>query len=190
MVELSAMVAILGCSRAPAIRFAADQTRATAFERMLHCLGDLGGVTREILTDRDVAFCIGATSDGHAILAPECVDLATLCGVVPKACRPYRAKPTGKVERMDSGAQGELPALAQRVAHEVHATTLPGRSDQDLGDRLLEAEMGVGGDQPDAAQTAADQLAEKGPPELQVLGRSHIHTHHLAFVSGLYPGRD
>ena len=29
MVELSAMVAILGLSRAPAIRFAADQTRAT-----------------------------------------------------------------------------------------------------------------------------------------------------------------
>ena len=100
MVELSAMVCILGCCRAPAIRFAADQTRPTTFERMLRCLGDLGGVTREILTDRDVAFCIGSTSDGHAILAPEWVDLATLLGVVPKACRPYRAKTKGKVERM------------------------------------------------------------------------------------------
>ena len=97
MVELSAMVAILGLSRAPAIRFAADQTRPTTFERLLRCLQDLGGVTREILTDRDVAFCIGATSQGHAILAPEWVDLATLLGVVPKACRPYRAKTKGKV---------------------------------------------------------------------------------------------
>ena len=100
MVELSAMVAILGCSRAPAIRFAAEQTRPTTFERLLRCLVDLGGVTREILTDRDVAFCIGATSNGHAILAPEWVDLCTLLGVVPKACRPYRAKTKGKVERM------------------------------------------------------------------------------------------
>ena len=100
MVELSAMFAILGCSRAPAIRFATDRTRTTSLERLAWCLHDLGGVTREVLTDRDVAFCIGQTSDGAAILAPEWVDLARLLGVVPKACRPYRAKTKGKVERM------------------------------------------------------------------------------------------
>jgi transposase len=92
LVELSAMVAILGCSRAPAIRFAADRTRATSLERLAHCLDDLGGVTREVLTDRDPAFCIGATSDGRAILAPEWVDLCGVLGTVPKACRPYRAQ--------------------------------------------------------------------------------------------------
>jgi len=100
MVEMSAMVAILGCSRAPAIRFAADQTRPTSLERVLRCLVDFGGLTREMLTDRDPAFCIGTTSDGSAILAPEWVDLCTLLGVVPRACRPYRAKTKGKVERM------------------------------------------------------------------------------------------
>ena len=99
-VELSAMVAILGCSRAPAIRFATDRTRATSFARLVHCLDDLGGTTREILTDRDPAFCIGATGDGRAILAPEWVELSALLGVVPKACRPYRAQTKGKVERM------------------------------------------------------------------------------------------
>jgi transposase len=100
MVELSAMVAILGCSRAPALRFATDHTRPTSLERLSWCLHDLGGVTRELLTDRDAAFCIGQTSDGAAILAPEWVDLARLLGIVPKACRPYRAKTKGKVERM------------------------------------------------------------------------------------------
>ena len=100
MVELHAMVAILGCSRAPAIRFATDCTRVTSFERLVRCLDDLGGVTREVLTDRDPAFCIGATSDGRAILAPEWVDLSRLLGMVPKACRPYRAQTKGKVERM------------------------------------------------------------------------------------------
>jgi transposase len=100
MVELHAMVAILGCSRAPAIRFATDCTRRTSFERRVRCLDDLGGVTREVLTDRDPAFCIGATGDGRAILAPEWVDLSRLLGIVPKACRPYRAQTKGKVERM------------------------------------------------------------------------------------------
>jgi transposase len=100
MVELYAMVAILGCSRAPAIRFATDLTRATSLERLAGCLDDLGGVSRELLTDRDPAFCIGQTSDGAAILAPEWVDLCRLLGIVPRACRPYRAKTKGKVERM------------------------------------------------------------------------------------------
>jgi transposase len=100
MAELHAMVAILGCSRAPAVRFATDCTRRTSLERLVACLDDLGGATHEMLTDRDTAFCVGCTSDGRAILAPEWVDLAGVLGVVPKACRPYRAKTKGKVERM------------------------------------------------------------------------------------------
>jgi transposase len=97
---LSAMVAILGWSRAPAVRFATDRTRETSLERLTRCLDDLGGVTREVLTDRDPAFCIGATGDGRAILAPEWVDRCAVLGTVPKACRPYRAQTKGKVERM------------------------------------------------------------------------------------------
>jgi len=79
MAELSAMVAILGCSRAPAIRFAVEQTRPTSLDRLLACVVDLGGLTHEILTDRDPAFCIGSTSDGQAILAPEWVDFCGRC---------------------------------------------------------------------------------------------------------------
>jgi hypothetical protein len=57
-------------------------------------------VTREVLTDRDPAFCVGSTSNGNAILAPEWVDLCGVLGVIPRACRPYRAQTKGKVERM------------------------------------------------------------------------------------------
>jgi transposase len=98
--ELFGMVAILGCSRAPSIRFATDRIRPTTLERVLACLADLGGVPKEILTDRDPAFCIGATSDGRAMFAPEWVDLCQTLAVVPRACRPYRAKTKGKVERI------------------------------------------------------------------------------------------
>jgi transposase len=121
--ELSAMVAILGSSRAPAIRFATDRTRVTSFERLVHCVDDLGGVTREILTDRDPAFCIGAAANGNAILAPAWVDLCQVLGVVPKACRPYRAKTKGKVERMVRELkEGFLPWLSGQVL--PHCPTL------------------------------------------------------------------
>jgi transposase len=114
--ELSAMVAILGYSRMPAIRFATERTRLTTLSRLVACLDDLGGLSREILTDRDPAFCIGSTSDGRAILAPEWVDLCGLLGAVPKACRPYRAQTKGKVERMVRELkEGFLPWLSGQV---------------------------------------------------------------------------
>lgn len=114
--ELFAMVTILGQSRRPAVRFALDRTRETTFRRLVQCCADLGGTTREILTDRDPAFCIGSTSDGRAILAPGWVDLAALLGVVPRACRPYRAKTKGKVERMVRELkEGFLPWLSGQV---------------------------------------------------------------------------
>lgn len=97
---LSAMVTVLGCSRAPAIRFATDRRRETSLHRVLLCQNYLGGATREMLTDRDPAFVIGQTSDGAAILAPEWVEQWRLLGMVRRACRPYRAKTKGKVERM------------------------------------------------------------------------------------------
>jgi len=76
----------------------------------------LGGVTAEILTDRDPAFCIGATADGRAILSPEWVDLCQQLGTVPRACRPYRAKTKGKVERMVREVKEDfLPWLSGQI---------------------------------------------------------------------------
>lgn len=98
LVELSAMVAILGCSGAPAIRFAADQTRKTSLERLTRCLDDLGG----------------ATSDGRAILAPEWIDLCAVLGTVPRAYRPYCAQTKGKVERMICEVKESLLPLAEQ----------------------------------------------------------------------------
>jgi transposase len=72
----------------------------TTLTRLALTLDDLGGATDHVLSDRDPAFVIGSTSDGRAIFAPEWMDWAELLGVVPKACRPYRAKTKGKVERM------------------------------------------------------------------------------------------
>jgi transposase len=54
-VALYGMVAGLGYSRRPAIRFATDLTRQTTLEKPSWCLHHLGGAPREVLTARDPA---------------------------------------------------------------------------------------------------------------------------------------
>lgn len=116
LVPLFVLVAVLGASRVPALRFATGRTRSTTLAGVIHCLADLGGATREILTHRDPAFCVGSTGDGRAILAPEWVDLCEQLGTVPRACRPYRAKTKGKVERMVREVKEDfLPWLSGQV---------------------------------------------------------------------------
>jgi transposase len=98
-VTLFAWVAILGYSRMVAVRFATDKTRATTLRAIIRSVDDLAGATAEFLTDRDTALVNGSAADGRAILAPEWVDTAALLGTRPRACRPYRPKTKGKVER-------------------------------------------------------------------------------------------
>ena len=98
--DLFAFVAILGCSRMVALRFATDKTRPTTLRSIVRCVDDLGGATADFLTDRDTALMAGSRADGAPIYAPEWVDVAALLGTRPRACRPYRAKTKGKVERV------------------------------------------------------------------------------------------
>jgi transposase len=97
--ELFAWVAILGYSRMVAVRFATDKTRPTTLERIVRCVDDLGGATADFLPDRDTVLVSGRRADDRPIFAPEWVDTAA-CGARLKACRAYRAKTKGKVERI------------------------------------------------------------------------------------------
>lgn len=98
--ELHAFVAILGFSRMVALHFAVDKTRPTTLHRIVRCVDDLGGASAEFLTDRDTALMNGRRADGSPIYAPEWIDTAAVLGTRPRACRPYRAKTKGKVERI------------------------------------------------------------------------------------------
>jgi transposase len=100
LVELHAWVMVLGYSRMVAVRFATETTRATTLSLVLGCLADLGGVSEEILTDRDPALVIGESPEHRPVFAPQWIDLCATLGVRPRACRPYRAKTKGKVERV------------------------------------------------------------------------------------------
>ncbi len=98
--SLYAFVAILGFSRMPAVRFATDKTRVTTLAAIVRCVDDLGGASAEFLTERDTALMSGSRADGSPIYAPEWVDTTALLGTRPRACRPYRARTKGKVERV------------------------------------------------------------------------------------------
>jgi hypothetical protein len=59
----------------------------------------IGGTPREILYDRMKTAVIGEDADGLVIYNRALVDLARHYGFQPRACRPYRPKTKGKVER-------------------------------------------------------------------------------------------
>jgi transposase len=70
---------------------------------MLRChlaaFAALGGVPRQILYDRMKTAVSGEDAAGHIVYNRALVDFARHHGYHPKACRPYRAKTKGKVER-------------------------------------------------------------------------------------------
>jgi len=59
----------------------------------------IGGVPIEILYDRMKTAVTGEDGNGHVIYNPSLLTLARHYGFHPRACRPYRAKTKGKVER-------------------------------------------------------------------------------------------
>jgi transposase len=87
---------VLGFSRLIWARFVAHQDLQT----VLRChMAALGGVPREILYDRMKTAVIGEDSEAHIVYNRALIDFAGHYGFRPKACRPYRAKTKGKVER-------------------------------------------------------------------------------------------
>jgi transposase len=59
----------------------------------------LGGVPAEILYDRMKTAVSGPAEEGGIAFNGKLLDMAAHYGFVPRACKPYRAKTKGKVER-------------------------------------------------------------------------------------------
>ena len=74
--------------------------------------------------------------------------------------------------RGDHGLLG-LADMAEHVAEEMDGAPLP-RAAKHLGDRLLEALVGVGDAQPDARQPAGAQAAQELAPERLGLGLTDV----------------
>jgi transposase len=90
---------VLGFSRLIWARFVAHQDLQTVLRCHMAAFAALGGVPREILYDRMKTAVIGEDDDAHIVYNRALIDFAGHYGFYPKACRPYRAKTKGKVER-------------------------------------------------------------------------------------------
>jgi hypothetical protein len=80
-------------------RFVARQELATVLRCHIAAFEALGGAPEHILYDRMKTAVLGEVDDKGIAYNPRLLDLAAHYGFLPKACRPYRAKTKGKVER-------------------------------------------------------------------------------------------
>ena len=90
---------VLGYSRLIWARFVLHQDLQSVLRCHIAALEAIGGAPRTILYDRMKTAVIGEDADGLVIYNRALVDLARHYGFQPRACRPYRAKTKGKVER-------------------------------------------------------------------------------------------
>jgi transposase len=90
---------VLGYSRLIWARFVLHQDLATLLRCHVAAFEALGGVPHEVLYDRMKTVVTGEANAGGIVYNRALIDLARHFGFHPKACRPYRAKTKGKVER-------------------------------------------------------------------------------------------
>jgi len=90
---------VLGYSRLIWARFVLHQDLQSVLRCHIAALQAIGGAPRTILYDRMKTAVIGEDADGLVVYNRALVDLARHYGFQPRACRPYRAKTKGKVER-------------------------------------------------------------------------------------------
>ncbi len=90
---------VLGYSRLIWGRFVAHQDLQTVLRCHMAAFAALGGVPREILYDRMKTAVIGEDAEAHIVYNRALIEFAGHYRFYPRACRPYRAKTKGKVER-------------------------------------------------------------------------------------------
>ncbi len=90
---------VLGHSRHIFARFVMHQDLQTLLRCHMQAFAAIGGVPIEILYDRMKTAVTGEDADGHIVYNRSLIALGQHYGFVPRACRPYRAKTKGKVER-------------------------------------------------------------------------------------------
>lgn len=90
---------VLGHSRMMWARFVAQQDLATVLRCHVAAFDALGGVPEQILYDRMRTAVLGEVDERGIVYNDKLLALAGHYGYLPKACKPYRAKTKGKVER-------------------------------------------------------------------------------------------
>ena len=90
---------ILGHSRYLFARFCLHQDLQTLLRLHIEAFEHFAGVPREILYDRMKSAVLGEGEDQHIVYNASLLALAQHYGFAPRACKAYRPKTKGKVER-------------------------------------------------------------------------------------------
>ena len=90
---------VLGHSRWRWGRFCANQKLETVLRCHVAAFDACGGATGEVLYDRMKTAVLGEDADGTVVYNSSLVAMLDHYGSAPKACKAYRAKTKGKVER-------------------------------------------------------------------------------------------
>ena len=94
-----ALLVVLSWSRVLWARFGFHQDQLTLLSGMHQAFRAFGGVPRTALFDRMRTAVAGSEPGGAAVFNAEMLRFADHYGFKPVACRPYRAKTKGRVER-------------------------------------------------------------------------------------------
>ncbi len=94
-----AFVMVLGYSRCLYVEFTTDQRLETLLRCHEHAFDWFGGLPEEIVYDNPKTVVLRRSANGSQIeWHPVFWDFARYYGVLPRLCRPYRARTKGKVE--------------------------------------------------------------------------------------------
>jgi transposase len=96
---VSALLVVLSWSRMLWVPFAFHQDQLTLLSGLHQAFAYFGGVPRTLLFGRMRTVVAGSQEDGKAVFNSELLRFAAHYGFLPLACRPYRAKTKGRVER-------------------------------------------------------------------------------------------
>jgi len=94
-----ALLVVLSWSRTLWVRFAFHQDQLTLLSGLHQAFSTFGGTPRTVLFDRMRTAVAGQEADGRAVFNAELLRFAAHYGFQPRACRPFRAKTKGRVER-------------------------------------------------------------------------------------------
>lgn len=149
-VKIKAFVATLGYSRATYVRFSEHERQDDWLTGLTEAFQYFGGIPREVLFDNAKTIMIerDAYGEGQHQWNAQLLNLARDYGFLARACRPYRARTKGKVERFNgylkhsfitplaatlkqaglrldvTTANAHIGPWLERVAHQrIHGTT-------------------------------------------------------------------
>jgi transposase len=148
---------VLGHSRYLFARFCLHQDLQTLLRLHIEAFEHFAGVPRQILYDRMKSAVLGEGEDQHIVYNASLLALASHYGFAPRACKAYRAKTKGKVERpfryirQDFFLGGhfanleDLNAQLERWLSDVANARVHGTTDRVVAEHFAQGMVSVGG---------------------------------------------